>query len=105
MADYQNPFLRGYFGAQENEPRNDVAGLASMQGLLGLQNALIDQQLHPLKVEQMQLALRQARQNADLRDRLTGGGVSGMGNAPLLGGATPTQPQGGVLGLPGNVQS
>ena len=100
MADFQNPFLRGMYGAQESAQRRDAGQISQLGGLLSIQNAIAQQeearQMNPLKREQLQMAVARARLNNRMIQEAAGGQAP-QGNQPLAFGA-------GGVSLPGGGQ-
>ena len=99
MASGAPPGLAGYLMAQESARRGEQANLQGLGAILSLQNAArqqaLDEQMQPLKIEQLRTAVEQARSNTELRARLSG--MLG-GAAPAPGGAMPQA--GGPAGIP-----
>lgn len=113
------PGLRGYVAAEQLANQRGMNGLAQMQGLMALQQGIEQQEINrvlkPLQVQQLQLAVRQAQQNAALRQQLQGGAPTspafGEGGMSLPGGGQANMNTGQVLppqqggGIPSNIQS
>lgn len=115
------PGLRGYVAAEQMANQRGMNGLAQLQGLMGLQAAMEQQEINkvlkPLQVQQLQIAVQQAQQNAALRKQLQGGGPApqsfGEGGMSLPGGGQgnfntgqvvpPQQGGGGFGGVPPQV--
>lgn len=59
------PGLRGFLAGQQQNQNQQLGELQALQGLLGVQNAAMEQQFMPLKMEQMQAALAENKRKAD----------------------------------------
>lgn len=59
MSEFRNPFLGGFFGAQNAAQRSTANQIGQVGGLLGLQNQM---EMAPIQREMAQLQLQQARQ-------------------------------------------
>lgn len=78
------PGLDGYRAALQDNQARDMNTVGLMQGVLGLQNGILEQQMTPLKMEELRMKLARQKQSQDLIKQLMGGGA----------------PQGGVLPSP-----
>jgi hypothetical protein len=83
------PGLRGYVAAEQDSRQQTLGQLGMMQGILGIQGALAQQQLLPLKMQQLQMAVQQAKDQREALKNFYGGSQTGglsMG-APVIPGA------------------
>lgn len=76
------PGLDGYRAALQDNQARDMNTVGLMQGVLGLQNGILEQQMTPLKMEQLKIQLARQKQSQDLIKRLMGGGASQGGVLP-----------------------
>jgi hypothetical protein len=68
------PGLDGYRAAMQDNQSRDMNTVGLMQGVLGLQSGLLDQQMQPLKIEQLKMQLERQRANQQMIQRIMGGG-------------------------------
>ena len=108
------PGLNGLLAQRQFAQQEQQGQLGQIQGLLGIQNAMQDQQLNPLKLEQLKLQLDNQRRNALMVNGLLGEQGGGAGGTPMEGGISLPgssgqipQSSGGVSqgGIPRNVQA
>lgn len=68
------PGLDGYRAALQDNQSRDINTVGLMQGILGLQNGLLEQQMTPLKMEQLRIQLERQKANQQMIQRIMGGG-------------------------------
>lgn len=90
-------FMGGWLGADEQRRQQEAHQLQKLGGLLALQNAMEQQQMTPLKMKQLEIAVANAEMNNKIRQQLMGGGAP-SGPAPMAFGA-------GGMSLPGGGQA
>lgn len=92
------PGLAGWVLGDQHRQQRSANELGQLQGILGLQQAIEQQEINrvlkPLQVQQLQMQVKQAQQNAALRERL---GQASQGSQPLSFGE-------GGMSLPGGGQ-
>lgn len=71
------PGARGFLAGEQSQQQNTANQITQMGGILGLQNAMVEQQLMPLKVAQLQLAIQKAAQQQAALSRVAGGPAQG----------------------------
>ncbi len=85
MSNYEiAPGIDGYRAAQEDSRRNSLVGIQGLHGIMGIQNMMQEQQLLPLKLQQLQMSLKQAQMMNDWRQQFLNGGGNGENAAPAL---------------------
>lgn len=89
------PGLNGLLAQRQFAQQEQNAGLGQIQGLLGIQNAMFDQQLNPLKMEQLKVQLADAKRKSELVNGLLSGQGSG-GSTPVQIGPNGTPIEGGI---------
>ncbi len=109
------PGLNGLLAQRQFAQQEQNAGLGQIQGLLGVQNAMFEQQLNPLKMEQLKVQLADAKRKSELVNGLLAGGNAGapapvqmVNGKPMEGGmSVPGQAprQGGLLGAVNDPQT
>src|SRR3990167_2171443 len=91
MASFQNPFLRGMYGAQEAAERSQQNQIAQAGGMLSIQNAIAQQQMQPLKMEQLRMAIAKAKGQQEALQRIGGGAQQGqLAQGAAVGDVGPT---------------
>lgn len=76
------PGLDGYRAAVQDNQARDMNTVGLMQGVLGLQNGLLEQQMNPLKMDELRMKLARAKQSQELIQRIMGGGQAQGGGMP-----------------------
>jgi hypothetical protein len=103
------PGMAGFVLADQQRGQKTAQNIQSLGLLSQLQNADLERQLTPLKVEQLKLAVQKAKQNADLMTQLSGGILGGPSTPGAVGatsaGGTPTAGGRSMLNAPGMVQA
>lgn len=98
------PGLDGFLAQRQMASQQDARGMQQIQGLLGIQQAMQEQQLMPLKVKQIEQSLAAAKRKEDMIAQIFGGGQPPspgglLGNSVnSASGAAP----GGILGILSN---
>lgn len=77
------PGLNGFALARDQQSKDQMQQLQSLGLLSGLQSHALEQQLMPLKLQQLQLAVNRAQANNDLFHQVTSGMLGGGGSSPL----------------------
>lgn len=75
------PGLDGYRAALFDNQQRDLSNIQAMRGVLGIQGQLQEQQMLPLKLEQLKMQLERQKQNLGIIGGIMGG-MGGMGGAP-----------------------
>jgi len=103
------PGLNGLLAQRQFAQQEQQGQLGQMTGLLGLQNAMQEQQLNPLKFEQMQIALANQKRNAAMVNSLLGQDGGSSGGVPMEGGISLPGSSGQIPqsngGIPRNIQA
>lgn len=89
------PGLNGLLAQRQMASQSQAGELGQIQGLLGIQNAMFDQQLNPLKMEQLKVQLADAKRKSELVNGLLSGQGSG-GSTPVQMGPNGTPIEGGI---------
>lgn len=93
-----------YLNSRQASDQQFSNQLGALSGIMGLQSQL---EMKPLQIEQMRIALQQAKQNAHLREMLQGqlSGAGGAPSAPGGAGAPPMAFGEGGISTPGGGQA
>jgi hypothetical protein len=93
------PGLAGWVLGDQINQQKRAGQMQEMQGILGLQGMLeqqeINRTLKPLQLQQLRIAVQQAQQNADLRRQLQSGMTGAPATAPVFGEGGVSLPGGG----------
>lgn len=93
------PGLRGLLAAEQMNQQRSQNQLGQLGGILSLQNAMVEQQMTPLKMEQLKIAVANARQNQQIRQNLMGGTSAPSSGALAFGEGGISLPGGGQANL------
>lgn len=100
MAEAFGPGLAGWYAADEARQRGLSNQIGQLGGLLGLKNAMFEQEMNPLKMQQLQMAIKKAVDQQEALRRIGGAGPS----ANATGATVPVFGEGGIS-TPGGGQA